>query len=248
MVAALDGERHPPRVSRVRGRGARLPRRDRDPARRSRPRSGSSARCSGSRRPTGSSRWGSRGSPPGRPAAGRARPTAPPDLGRPHGAQTAIELGAPAARRGDVPRLRRATDRRRVSDPARPGWARARAHRRSDPGRPDRRAAARGRLPALPAADPVRLRLLVADARLQGERCARSGCSRSGSCCSRRSSSASWRGSSWRGSGGRPRSPSEPSSRHPTRSRPRRCCVVSVSRDASSRSSRARASSTTRPR
>ena len=81
-----------------------------------------------------------------------------------------------------------------VPDPPRarrPGPRRPRV--RAGPGPPRRGpAGARPRLPAVPAADPVRLGLHDADPRPQGQRAADRACSRSGWCCSRPSSSGSW--------------------------------------------------------
>ena len=107
---------------------------------------------------------------PGRDAAARRR-TRPPPTGAGHDAtpMTAIELVlAPAGRRDRRWRTSPGGIGIAVPDPARPRrpGPRARPHRSRRPGH---RAAARGRLPAVPAADPVRRRLLHADPRLQGE-------------------------------------------------------------------------------
>ena len=73
--------------------------------------------------------------------------------------------GPRTVRRRRLPRLRGSPDRRGLPDPAGPRRPRPRlrARRPGDHPRPERR------LPAPPAADPVRRRLLDADPRLQGQ-------------------------------------------------------------------------------
>ena len=228
---ALAANGDPVRLPRVRGRGPRVPRRGgHPPLARGRAvvlrpglrlRAGGRDRAGDARRPR---------VPGGATPAPRPRPSPP-----------RLELGPRRHGRPDRDRARPApAGRRRRAWPSSPGGigipypiaARARRPRaRVRPprsARPGHRAAARGRVPAVPAADPVRGRLLHADPRLQGEPPRRSACWRSGSSCSPTSSSRSSSTPWCRSSAGGRRSRSGRSSRRPTPWRPPRSSAASA--------------------
>ena len=175
LVAALAANGIPHRLPCVRGRGPRLPRRGRPASH-----DGGPARLPGSGLRVRAGRRAGHGrcpaSRPGGPAAPPPSPgdpptcpgsTGPPD---PHPMEhdpRPDRARAAAAHRGRGPVLPRPLAAHRRADPAgprrrrprvRPEPARARARARTGPG-----------LPAVPAADPVRGRVLHADPRLPGQ-------------------------------------------------------------------------------